>query len=77
VVNQNSPGTGVRTQGSLTVDQPNGSVALAINDELTAVLTKPTKGNWYYDIKEINASGSCVRKSGLVAMSDAVTKALS
>lgn len=66
-----------RTKGSLTVNQGAGTVAVALNDELTAVLNAPAIGNWHYDIKQVTASGTSLLSRGLVAITDAVTRAQS
>lgn len=65
-----------RTQGSLTVDQAAGTVVMALVDDLTAVLTGPDKGNYYFDVKQLTASGTTQLDSGLVAISEPVTRAI-
>lgn len=44
-----------RTQGSLTVTQASGTIAIALTDDLTAVLPA---GNYTYDVKILTATAS-------------------
>lgn len=76
-VNSAAASASQRTQGSLTVNQGAGTVAVALNDELTAIMNDTSKGNWVYDIKQVTSVGTSLLSRGLVAVTDAVTRAQS
>jgi hypothetical protein len=66
-----------RVLGSLSVDQPNARITFSLKDDLTALMSNPTTGSWYYDIKEINSTGSILVKTGLVTIENPVTRTYS
>lgn len=64
-----------RTLGSLTINQSGGTVAIAIDETLTASLL--ARGSVYYDIKCRESGGACtILTEGRAAVSRTVTRAV-
>lgn len=62
-----------QAQGSLTVDQPNGTIAIDIDDDLTADLEA---GRYSYDVKLLTATGTQLLTSGTVNVTETETHAI-